>query len=658
MSRAFLEAVHADPWSEDFVDLASLNASASDAIEEAIVKLRTTARTEPRALRSTSLIVLGAPGAGKTHLFSRLRRRLGPRAIFVHIRPLVHAELTPRFVLTEIVQQLAHSTQNLPQISALVGSLLAHLNGAGTGFPTTFLETHENLSETARQERLDAALEKALEIWPDLDESYLQRLLRAPFAKGPNRRALLAWLSARDCDVAQLERIGATASLSEDVAPLAIRTLATVAAPGAPIVLVFDQLENLVEADRAGSRLLTYAHLTSELVDTVRGLTLVHMALDSEWERGIEPALNASQRSRLIMRRETLALPQAKEREELLRLWCERIPEPAAPFPWPLGEERLARLRAQPGLTPRMLLIECRRALDGEPDEADKLDGSVGSSPTSAPAQEADEDGLQSEWEGCLNRSRRALAEAAEQRAAIDAARLADGLLAAGRFIEDTALGAEKRSGIRLSLKRGASTTSIAILAEGHPRSLGAALAKLTTLAKNTQVVAVRERAHEVPPTWKDTLAKRRAFLATGKARWVDLDSSDCANLLALDELLQAARSGDVTNALGKPLAEEVVVSWVRDRLQVSEWNVMVELLNVSASEQEPDEPPSITPANSEHSLLTLRRLRIASIDRLVREVARVEPSATRASVLAELESAGKRVGWFGRAIVCVRDVP
>jgi hypothetical protein len=649
MSRAFLDAVHADPWSDDFVDLATLNEGASDAIEEAIAKLRATAREEPRALRSTSLVVLGSPGAGKTHLFARLRRRIGPRAVFVHIRPLVHAEMTPRFLLGEIVSQLAHTTQGLPQISALVGSLLAYLDGASTGFPTTFLEAYAEMPDKAREERLDVDLERALEKWPELDESYLSRLLRAPFATGPTRRALLAWLSGRDCDVAQLQRIGATASLSEDVAPIAIRTLAMVAAPGAPIVLVFDQLENLVEGGAVGSRLLAYAHLTSELVDTVRGLTLVHMALDSEWDRGIEPSLNPSQRSRLVMRRETLALPTGKEREELLRLWCQKLPDPAESFPWPLGESRLARLKMQPGLTPRMLLLECRRALDGEPD--------VETPVTSADDQKADNDeGLQGEWGSCLARSRRLLSDATEQRAALDAARLADGLLCAGRFLIDAEISPDKQGRARLALRTGQQSAHVAILAEGHPKSLGSVLAKLTTIAKDTSVIAVRERARELPPTWKDTLAKRRALLASGRARWVDLDPDDCANLLALDELLQAARSGDVTNAHGEALSEAVVIRWVSSELAVSEWRIMKDLVVAPSEPENQEVEPAPTHGPSEHSLLTLKRLRIASIDRLVREVIRLEPKATRASVQAELEAAGKRVSWFGRAIVCVKD--
>jgi DNA replication protein DnaC len=83
VSRAFFESVHADPWSQDFLDLTVLNARATEAIEDAIERVRRTARAQARALRSTSIVILGPPGAGKTHLFARLRRKLGPRGVFV-----------------------------------------------------------------------------------------------------------------------------------------------------------------------------------------------------------------------------------------------------------------------------------------------------------------------------------------------------------------------------------------------------------------------------------------------------------------------------------------------------------------------------------------------------------------------------------------------
>jgi hypothetical protein len=658
MSRAFLDAVHANPWAEDFLDLPSLNEGASSAIEEAIHHVRATARSEPRSLRSTSLVVLGPPGAGKTHLFARLRRRLGPKAVFVHIRPLVHAELTPRGILGEIAQQLGYETRGLPQVDALVGSLLGHLSGESSAFPRAFLNELEQLTDVERGERLDAALEQVLAIWPEADESYLARLLRVPFATGPTRRALLAWLSGRDCDVAQLARIGATASLGEDMSLSALRTLAAVAAPGAPIALVFDQLENLIEAGGVNSRLLAYANLTSELVDTMRGFVLVHLALDTEWQRGIEPSLNASQRSRLLMKQETLALPTAKERESLLRLWAERIPDPAAAFPWPFEEERFLRLRARPGLTPRMLLVECRRALDQEPEAEDSPDRAPSLLHSDADGPSGD-DALRLEWTRRLDSARRTLDEAAEQRAPADAARLADGLLALGQFLPGVTLSAKGQAPARLVLDSKSGSERIAFLAEANPRSLAATLVKLSALAAQTRVLALRERAWDLPPTWKDTLSKRAALLATGKGRWVDLEQEDCARLLALDAFLQGARSGDVTDERGAPVLESAVVAWVRNKLNVSTWTIASELVSPASPEPIVLVPTATTetPSNA-IALPTLRRLRIASVDRLVREISRVEPGATRSAVLAELEAAGAKVTWFGRAILCVREAP
>ena len=342
MTATFLDSLHADPWAEQFVDLPSLNASVSDAIERSIAKIRTVARNEPQALRSSSIVVLGPPGAGKTHLFFAIASGVSDRRQCSCICDRWCIWRSPRASCSsEVVKQLGyvtHGVSGVPQAHTLVGSLLAHLRGKGVFFPNTFLAECEALSDSEREERLDAAVEQVLGVWQEADESYLRRLLQVPFAKTTAmQRALLAWLSGRDCDLTQLQRIGATASLGEEMALSALRTLSAVASLGAPIVLVFDQLENLVDAEGPGARLLAYANLTAELVDSMRGLVLVHMALDTEWSRGIEPALNLSQRSRLLMARETLSLPAPKEREELLRLWIERLPDPPLPYPWPFS---------------------------------------------------------------------------------------------------------------------------------------------------------------------------------------------------------------------------------------------------------------------------------------------------------------------------------
>jgi hypothetical protein len=272
--------------------------------------------------------------------------------------------------------------------------------------------------------------------------------------------------------------------------------------------MVFDQLENLVQSGGSDARLLAYANLAAELVDTMRGLVLAHMALDTEWQRAIEPTLNLSQRSRLIMHQQALSLPNAKEREELLRLWISRLTEPEAPYPWPFSERHLNQLLSAPGLTPRMLLVEFQRALDGDPAPANEgvstgngvaVEGTeeLGPNDTSA--------GLDREWEQRLRAARAQLDAAFEQRSCVDAARVSDGLLACGRFLRDVQLrpNGVKREPAQLVAKVKGEKRYVALLQQGHPRSLGSALQKLTAMATRHSVWALRERVHELPPTWK-----------------------------------------------------------------------------------------------------------------------------------------------------------
>lgn len=690
MSRAFLEALHADPWAPDFHDLAALNAHASQAVEGAIEHVRRSARAEPRALRSTSTVILGAPGAGKTHLFSRLRRKLGPRAVFALVRPLMNAEMSPRFVLGEIVRQLAFAApRGLSQAATLVGSLLGRLDGTGPLYPSTVLSEYSALSPEQREARLETALEGMLALYPELDEVYLTRLLSVPFADGATSRALLAWLSGQDCDEAQLRRIQATSSLGDTRALLGLRTLAAAAGLGAPLVLVFDQLENLMDAAGGGSRLRAYANLAAEFVDVLRGVVLVHLALDSEWERGIDASFNLAQRSRIVMRREALALPAASEREALLELFYRRVLTPKAPFPWPLGSRRVEQLAAEPGLTPRRLLGEFKAALElggveeaaGEA-EATRVEARPGaevetepassSAPESAPRSAPARRDIASEWLGRLRGARESVRAASTDRVPLHSARLADGVIALGQFVPGLRFESRAHTPALLVLHSGHGAERVAILQESNQRSAAAVLARLTRVTEHARVLVLREEAHALPASWVEPSRRRELLLQTGRARWISVAAEDCARVLALAALLQAARSGDVTDSRGQPVSEPEVREWVEATLEVGSWTLALALCG-REPRQEAHEPERAAPESyiqelgggrarepvaGRHSsaLPTLQRLRVASFERLVREVLRVDPAATRASVLAELDSAGDSVRWLGRSIVFLRE--
>lgn len=640
---------HADPWSSDVVDVESLNAHVSDAILKRIGDARRAAPLGPTELYTSSLLALGPAGSGKTHLFVRVRRRSGPRAAFVLVRPEIGVEATPRHVLAQIVDSLGRPASGTAdrQLDVIAGSMLAAVAGERVG-PHVLLE-QLRADESLREELIERVTAHLERLYPETWSDYLARLLRAPFLPAPDRRAANAWLAGREMTDVQASRLGGGASLGDpDVMP-ALRTLSIVAAHGSPIVLVFDQLENLVTADHQTQRIAAHGNLVSELYDTVRGLVIVQLALDAEWDRRIRPELAASHRSRVEARVLELALPTPDQREDLVRAWVGRLPPST---PWRFSAEQLARWRADLSMTPRQLMIACREALKGPGGDATE------------PALPVD-DRLAELWSAQVEQSRAELERAAGEGCGTDAERLAAALHVLGelaRLAPSSALEKNTRV-VQLGGRQ------VRIVQHAHPNSVAASLRQAIAAAA-TGTFILREHELAFPPTWAKVDEHALALEATG-ARFIWLAREDAARLLALHDFLAAARSQDLEDAAGRPLAFDAVESWARIELDWRAWPAVSALISSDAPEP-PREvsgavravravprrtgKPLLDSQTQAHALAVLKRLRVASVERIVREVRRIEPQTTAASVARDLARAGADVRWYGPRLCAFRE--
>lgn len=656
--------LHSDPWTRTLVDLSELNQPASALIEQAVSTIRNQARADAGQSRTTSLVLLGPPGTGKTHLFARLRQRLGPRGVFVHMRPLLHAGISPSYVLSQAVHQLAQPSYGRSewQVDTLVGSLIGHLEGQGPDFPVTHLSTFRELEERRRAERLEELADGILDTFPDLDSQFVDRLLRVPFAAPRIRRALLAWLSGQECDPTELARVEAPTSMDPANTVRALRTLGSLAALGAPLVLVFDQLENLVQRDGTEERITQYGHLIAELVDSTRGLLVVQMALDSEWEHGIIPGLNLSQRSRVEMKKASMALPTPKQSRALLELWANQMEDPEQPFPWPLTLDQVNRLTELPGVTPRMLLCALKEASEG---------GQPSILAADAPAAQVDAgvgELLAGEWRERLAAAHEQIDQALSRRGGVDAERLCDGILLAGGFADLTVLDRSRDQYIQLDPKH-SSGRWLCFLHQPHHKSISAALDRVLGRDPASPGLVVREQWRPFSPTWKAINDKQAVVVSRPHLQWYQLERQEAASLLAIEEILQLARSRDICDARGVPVTEEQVLNFLRDDVHPETWPLLVALClqpridpqgfeeragretQAVSHRPETDEGQGLSDV-SLNLRSVLVRLRVASVDRVIRETQRLEPSLGRNAVVSALEGMGARVHWFGRSIV------
>jgi hypothetical protein len=533
-----------------FLDVAELNAHVSDVLIARLQAVRESAKNATTCI-AHAMVVLGAAGAGKTHVLARIRNQ-GPgqgdaatQAAVVLLRPFFGVNTTPRDVLMAIVDQLSTpiASDGLSPLDRILAYWLS-TESAAIAFPQSTLEEWRSLSGADAESRMVSVIERVIEHAPNLapGSGLLRALLMLPKQGGPERWQASSRLSGRD--LISSERIGDEVGdeaerLSEHDVLLSLRIWSILSAPVTPLLLAFDQLENLASDDDA--QVLGYGNVIAELIDSVPYLTVAQFALTSEWLQYIEPRLSLPHRTRIAGEVLKLEGPSERVREQLLRVWHRQLTSELAGgrrrrFPSPLTNDDLQLLLHTPGMTPRMLLLGLKRSLNGEAVFAEP------SSEASVASERSVDDVLTELFATEINTQKERRASAPE--VAIDTVQLAEGLAAICQLTTKLSARVKReRERLLVEVGGGGDTLTLVLVQSTHSRTVSTALTRASEMAIAEKTMVIRSDALTLPETWKKANECRRVFERLANARWHALSNDDVARALALADLESRARA-------------------------------------------------------------------------------------------------------------------
>ncbi|ADE14614.1 hypothetical protein Nhal_1463 [Nitrosococcus halophilus Nc 4] len=351
-------------WAEEengFQDIETINQGPFKALTDDIIQVKKDPRHNTRVR-----FLVGNGGSGKSHLFSRLRRRMGHEAIFTFAsNPPTRAEGILSWVLSKVIGGLKHPCLNgeVKPYTQLHG-LLYELLRDGFRFNGTLDEFHE--AAQADPEAFFSKAQHYLVTRQFPHEPDLARILA--HVLHPERSELaFRWLAGSTNLIDQeLVAIEQREPLPEEMKLQILSRVGRATVPkGTPIVLVLDQLDLMTQPALVDA----FQHLFFALIDESKHWYLVVSLIDDKfdfWKSQFSTAL----RDRLEEPLPVVALQplgDIKEKEALIKLRLAtpelvrlRIAQGINNPLYPLGEADIRGLVEGEPLYPRQLLRQAK----------------------------------------------------------------------------------------------------------------------------------------------------------------------------------------------------------------------------------------------------------------------------------------------------------
>lgn len=310
--------------------------------------------------RSRTILLEGETGSGKTYLLGRLKRQLQrpqsnhlPRAFFVYVEPFTASDYIWRHILRYTVDSLLETPEGLDK-----SQLLIWLEGL-----SEFKK--RGLADWLRSDR-QLFVRKLLETYPSGIYN-AQEFFGVLYHLTDSERYPLAceWLRGDDLDDESLRKLGVQSTIdTEDAAQKTLANFGRIADATLPIVLCFDQLDNIAR-DRDGQLDLPALFRVNAILHTqkVKNFLFIISIITDTWRQN-SARIPATDRDRLdsSVRLRQIGLDQAEA------LWASRLyalhrqtyPQPESPI-YPLIRPSLDAKFPGGKTRPRNTLIWGRR---------------------------------------------------------------------------------------------------------------------------------------------------------------------------------------------------------------------------------------------------------------------------------------------------------
>jgi Cdc6-like AAA superfamily ATPase len=283
--------------------------------------------------RTRTLMLYGDSGSGKSHLLGRLKQTLNPKAFFTYIGPWPDSGFIWRHILRQTVDSLLYVPQGQQE-----SQLLLWLHS------------------------LDCFKERGLARWVLGERSIFIRNLRATYPVGIyNAKEFFGalhdltnqelyplacdWLRGDDLDQEELKQLGVKHAIdNEDAAQNILANFGRISAQTQPIVLCFDQLDNIPRLPDGAIDLQALFSVNSSIhSQSLKNFLVIISIITNTFKQNanrIQSADRARIDAEISLRPIALEQAEALWKSRLAPLHQQAAPQPAEPI-YPLNRQAL-----------------------------------------------------------------------------------------------------------------------------------------------------------------------------------------------------------------------------------------------------------------------------------------------------------------------------